>query len=317
MRENTWYGTKEAIFNYLELEKKMDSLKDSMLLDGKAIDADSTRSIMAKARTMAGMGPLAMDPDDDGYDPEQDPWSMSFRPGYLKIEKTPSGLAIINVKGMLVPSHSFFHAFFNDSVTSYEAIKDALNLMLEDPDCIGAVLNVHSGGGVASGMVECHEAIKRAAAIKQVSGYTGTYAFSAGYGLLCAASPVVAARTAEVGSIGVIMLHTSLKEMYEQMGVKHTVFRAGEHKALGQPEEELTETAKKEFEDSVAKVNSFFLEAVVSSRPVNMANHKEWAEGLTFYAEEAVNRGLVDGVGTFEALFKNQMVSHYLETHQE
>lgn len=320
MRDNMWYGKESSVHSYLELQQKMDKFREQMLSDSRALTAEDTRNMVAKARMMLNMTPLCMNPDDDsgdGYDPEQDPWSDAFRPGYLKLQKNPSGLAVIHVTGMLVPRHSFFHAFYADQVTSYEAIQDALNLMLEDDNCIGAVLNVHSGGGSACGMVECHDAIKRAAEQKPISGFTGTYAFSAGYGLLCAAKPVVAARTAEVGSIGTIMVHTSLKKMYEQMGVQHTVMRCGEFKALGLPEEELSEKAQKEMTEEMEKINNFFLEAVSTSRNVSMANRSEWGEGRTFFAEEALNRGLVDGTGTFEALFKNQMISYYLENTPE
>ena len=251
-----------------------------------------------------------------GYSSEKDPFDPGFRKGWSIMDVTPSGVAKIHVQGCLVPTFNIWQCVWPEDETSYEAINDALKLVEQNEDIISAVMVFDSGGGYACGMDECAANIRATSQVKQVSGYTGSYAFSAAYGLMSATSPAYAYQAAEVGSIGTYMVHMSYVRMLEESGIDPTVIRAGEFKALGLPQEELTDEAKALMESKIQEANGFFLRTVANNRGVSLSEQSKWGEGKTFFAQEAQNLGLLDRVGTFKDLFDRQVVSYYVSHNQ-
>ena len=75
-----------------------------------------------------------------------------------------------------------------------------------------------------------------------------------------------AGKTADVGSIGVICIHMDYTGFYKDAGIKPTVFRAGEFKALGNHLEALSPKAKEYLQTHLEKSCQIFIEAVASGR---------------------------------------------------
>jgi len=108
----------------------------------------------------------------------------------------------------------------------------------------------------------------------------------------------------EAGSIGVIAVLMNVSKVYKKMGYEITVFRGGKYKALGNPYEALSSTAKKIYQAKIDTMESFFLDAVAENRGIPRNKVKaQVGEGLTFFAEEAVSNGLMDEVLSFDDLF--------------
>lgn len=206
---------------------------------------------------------------------------------------------IIAVSGSLTNGYRWYHEFLDGTVTSYEAIADALDIAARDPDISQVVLRIHSGGGAVTGIDALGQKIRQVDGIKPVRAYTETAAFSAAYWIASSTREVIAgSRMAEVGSIGTLMVHTSIAKMAAEAGVEFTVFRAGKYKALGLPYEELTDEAKEYMQANLEKANSFFLEHVSLRRNLLMSEKGRWAEGKTFHAGEAKDVGLIDRVAS-------------------
>lgn len=224
------------------------------------------------------------------------------RKGEMLLEVTENGVGIIKVHGSLTNGHKWWHQYAVGSVTSYEAIIDALAIAVEDDSIESIVLDLSTGGGAAMGVDNAADAIYRANRRKPVRAHTATAAFSAGYWLAAAAREIVTTRMAEVGSIGTLMVHQSMAKMAEKMGVEITVFRAGKYKAMGLPVEELSDDAKEYIQADIEKANSFFLEHVSLRRNLTLSSKGVWAEGKTFFAEDAQAVGLVDRILSLEEL---------------
>ena len=210
--------------------------------------------------------------------------------------------AVLKVHGSLTNGHSWWHKAFPGYVTSYEAIKDALAIAVAEQGISQIVLDMATGGGVVRGLDSASEAIRRANTVKPVYAHTDSHAFSAGYWLASSARRLTASKMAEVGSIGTLLVLENYAEAAEKEGVKYYVFRAGDHKALGLPYEDLSDEAKAYIQANVEKTNKFFLEHVSRSRNLMLSEQKVWGDGKTFFADEAMSVGLIDQVTTLAEL---------------
>jgi len=150
------------------------------------------------------------------------------------------------------------------------------------------------------GLVTISQRIKRARTSVQGHAHTDSAAFSAAYWIASAAQKVTASPMAEVGSIGTLLITYEMTKAAEQDGIKYHVFRAGEFKALGNPYEELSEKAAQVIQNRLEETNQFFLKHVSTQRNLLMSDRQRWAEGKTFFAEEAKTVGLIDGVLTLD-----------------
>lgn len=225
--------------------------------------------------------------------------------GSYLIEKV-GDTAVINVKGSLTSSYAGWHKQFPSYVTSYESIVDALALATADNEVKRIVMNFATGGGSVRGVDVAGEAIRKANLIKPVTAHTDSHMFSAGYWLAANAGKITASKMAETGSIGTLMVLENYKDAAEKEGVKYHVFRAGEHKALGMPMEELTQEAKDYLQNNLDKTNKFFIDHVSTKRNLMVSERKNWADGKTFYAEEALSVGLIDKIATLSDLIPLQ-----------
>lgn len=210
--------------------------------------------------------------------------------------------AVVKVRGSLTPNYARWHSWFPNEATSYEALKDALHIAAEHEGAKTILMDMASGGGAVRGLDQVTETIRRVSAVKQVNAHTDSHAMSAAYWIMVSAKNVTGSRMAEVGSIGTIMVVATYANTEENMGVKFTVLREGEYKALGNPHEELSEKAKAELQRGLADANAFFLEHVSINRNLMLSEKSIWAEGKTFYARKAVEVGLLDRIVNLDDL---------------
>lgn len=266
-----WLGTEEALAALVETERMASANFVSMLDRHKA--------------------------HVDAFDADGEPRKGAY---LLTVQ---DNTAVIKVSGSLTKGYRWYHEWLDGQVTSYEAIADALEMAVDDPDISQIVLNIHSGGGAVTGLDALGQTIRRADARKPVRAYTETAAFSAAYWIASSAREVIAgSRMAEVGSIGTLMVHTSIAKMAAEAGVEFTVFRAGKYKALGLPYEELDDDTKAHIQADLEKANGFFLEHVSLRRNLMMSEKNRWAEGRTFFAGEAQDVGLLDRVASLDEI---------------
>lgn len=208
--------------------------------------------------------------------------------------------AVIKVHGSLVSSHRWWHEFYLGDIASYEAINDAIEIAVKAEGVTRLVLDCATGGGHVRGIDSVSRKLKWAKGFLEVAAHTDSHAFSAGYWIAASASRLTASRMAELGSIGTLLITYTMVKAAEKEGYEYHVFRAGEQKALGNPYEELSDEAKKVIQSNLDKSNTFFLEHVAQHRKLSISSKGIWAEGKTFYAEEALSVGLIDQVANLD-----------------
>jgi len=211
--------------------------------------------------------------------------------------------AIVDVVGpMISQDYAWADAF---GFTSYPRLIRKLEAAQQDEAVKSVVLAINSGGGAVSGLDAVVRSVKQlSAAGKTVTAFSSGYMLSAAYWLGSSADKVVIEQSASVGSIGVITSHYEESQYLQNEGVKATVLRAGQYKALASSVEPLTTEARAQIQAGLDHVYSLFVEHVAQARKVSYPTaDSTMAQGRVFYGQQALAIGLVDSVSPFESIF--------------
>ena len=206
-------------------------------------------------------------------------------------------IAVVRIVGILLYD---FH--LPPLATSARWLAATIRELAADKDITGILLDIDSPGGIATGVPEASDAIFAARkAGKTVVALINPLAASAAYWLASQANEIVAVPSAEIGSIGVFMLHVDISGALEKQGIKPTFIFAGEHKTEGNPLEPLDPEAQKFFQSQVDIVFRQFNEAVARGRGTIRARvERDFGQGRTFFSPEALRRDMIDGIATIE-----------------
>lgn len=213
-------------------------------------------------------------------------------------------VGVIPVKGPLINADIPDRWASMFGVTTYPGIRRAAIEALTDDSVTAIVLDVASGGGAVSGVVETAELLAKINdEHKPIYAYGDSMVASAAYWLAASAQKIKVSKATTVGSIGVISTHMEYSKQLKDEGVNATVFRAGKYKALGQPVEPLTDAAREQIQARLDATYTIFVEHIASRRGVDYsAADQRMGQGKEFFGQAAVAVGLVDGVGSFDDL---------------
>jgi signal peptide peptidase SppA len=210
-------------------------------------------------------------------------------------------LAVVTMAGPFISDDVWYAGYFG--LVTYPAISRMSDALANDDSIDKVILNIDSGGGDARGIEQASLALGRLTEAKEVHTYTAGVMHSAAYWLGSQGRTISSAKMAEMGSIGVLAVHESEARFLKDLGIDVTVFRSGEYKALGGSVEELTDKAKAVIQEQNDAVYWFFIDHISTQRTQLLAsNYETWAEGKTFFGEEAIAVGLSDAIGDINDL---------------
>jgi capsid assembly protease len=212
-----------------------------------------------------------------------------------------SGLvAVIPVWGVI--AHRTFDA--SSGMTSCDTISAWVKRAANDDEVSAVILDCSTPGGTASGVPELAAEIAAANKVKPVYGIANAEAYSAGYWLLSQCTEVSVIPSGGVGSVGVFMISEDWSEYLAKEGIKIDFIHAGEHKFEGARFwEPMTDETRAHYQAQVDRIYADFLKAVARGRGVTVAQVKKtFGQGRCFSAAEALERGMVDRVETFDQL---------------
>jgi signal peptide peptidase SppA len=209
------------------------------------------------------------------------------------------GVAIIPITGPLTKRVGWLSLFFGG--TGYAMIGEAVTAALNDPAVKAIVYDIDSPGGTVSGTEALGELIYESRAIKPSVAFANGTMASAAYWTGSAATSIVSENTAQVGSIGVLMVHYDFSRMDERIGLRRTYLTAGKYKALGNDAEPLSQAARDEFESQLNQFYQPFVASVARNRGTDAQTVQEkMADGRIFIGKQAVEAGLVDRIGNLQ-----------------
>lgn len=210
------------------------------------------------------------------------------------------GIAVIDINGPLAKNIDWFDRLVL-GMSDYADIQSAMREAMDDDRVNGIVLNIDSPGGTVNGLEETAAAIFGMRSEKPIAAFSSGMMTSAAYRIGSAAARVFAGKTADLGSIGVLLIHTDFSRLEERIGIKTTYLTAGKYKALGNPSEPLSDTARVEFQGWLDQLYTEFVETVSLYRDVETERALAMADGRIYIGERAVGVGLADEIGSLQS----------------
>ncbi len=230
----------------------------------------------------------------------QRPQQQSLRVGGFSFAE--GGVAIIPVLGTLVRRSTFLSA--ESGLTSYHDIEEMAEDAFTDPMVSAVLLEIDSCGGEAGGVFDLAEKLRRLAmdSRKPLWAVADEAALSAAYAIASAADQIWLTRTAEVGSIGVVAVHTDQSAADKEMGLSYSFIHAGRHKIDANPHEPLSDSARDSIQQDVDALHQQFAALVAGHRNLS-PDAVLGTEAAVYRGQAAIAAGLADRVGTLaEAL---------------
>ena len=210
-------------------------------------------------------------------------------------------VAVIPVWGMITQHPTWLEAY--GLACSAAGVEAAIRTALAAPEVSAIVLRINSPGGQMQGLPQLCEFIRGVRGDKPILGHADSNATSAAYMLLASCTEAWASPLAVVGSLGCFMVHTSTKGADEQYGIKRTMVRMPEGKAVATWDgEDLSEEGQKELMALVTAGYAAAVTIVAKGRKVGAAivQGERFGQGAILDAGAAVEGGMVDGVRSFQ-----------------
>jgi len=207
---------------------------------------------------------------------------------------TAMGTAVIPVAGSLGLGLTKFEKLTGG--VDMADVGNAIDEMLANPAVKRIAFQVNSPGGTVLGTPELADKVYN------IGLPTMTYAreliASGAYYAFSQTSQLLAAPSAYVGSIGVIMVDESYAEYYNQIGLKMEIFRAGKYKAANVGGEGYTDEMRAMEQERIDAMHEQFKQTVLRTR--SFADRADM-EGQVYPGAVAAQKNLITGLAnTFE-----------------
>ena len=172
---------------------------------------------------------------------------------------------------------------------------------MNDDEVKAVVIRINSGGGSAFASEQMWQAVRRLCEKKPVVVSMGGMAASGGYYMACAADYIVADPTTLTGSIGIFgMIPDMTGLLTDKLGLHFDVVKTNEASdfgALGRP---LNAQECQTMQAYVDRGYRLFLERVAEGRQMPTDSVAAIAEGRVWTGRQALQRKLVDRLGTLQ-----------------
>jgi protease-4 len=220
---------------------------------------------------------------------------VMFSPLLDMSDRAASGshTALIEVRGTIADKEA----------ASADNLIGALRAAFDDENTKGVILRINSPGGspVQAGYVydeirrlrDEHPNVKVYAVIADL-GASGAYYIAS------AADQIYADKSSLVGSIGVTAAGFGFVGTMDKLGVDRRVYTSGEHKAFLDPFQPPKADEARFWQQVLDTTHRQFIDAVKAGRGDRLKDkdHPELFSGLVWSGEQAMQLGLIDGLGS-------------------
>lgn len=211
------------------------------------------------------------------------------------------GVVLIQMDG---PMTKKFYSSTTAGCSTIE-IRRALRDAERDPSVSRIVLAIDSPGGSVNGTADLADEVARVAAVKPVTAYIEGLCASAALWVAAMATEIVASPNAlDIGSIGVFTALVDSSECFEDHGYKVTLVSSGGVKGHPMMGVAIPDDVHADVQATIDHIRDVFVAAVATGRKMEQSEVAELATGHTWPAAKALELGLVDRVGTLDAVLQ-------------
>lgn len=210
-------------------------------------------------------------------------------------------IAVVRIEGAIAPGRSRLDPFGAAGIAGADAIAELIRRAASDRDVVAIVLRVDSPGGdaLASDLL-WREVMQARRAGKPVVASMGDAAASGGYLVSTAAETILAEPSTYTGSIGAFAVKPDLSALLGKLGVNPVTLKRGQHADLTSLTRRWTDEERKLVEQQVLGFYELFLARVAEGRHLARDAVAKLAEGRVWTGAQALERGLVDRIGSLE-----------------
>jgi len=210
--------------------------------------------------------------------------------------------ALVYAVGDIMPGESASGPFGGGGAyAGAETIGRGLRQAARDDSIRAIILRVDSPGGVGMAADAIWREVGRARLRKPVIASMGDAAASGGYYIAMNGDAILAQPGTITGSIGVFSGKFSMRGLYEKLGVSRETVRRGRNAAIFSSWEPWTEEERAK----IRGLNESFYETFVAKAAEGRRRTPEEidavAQGRVWTGQQALDNGLVDGLGGLEA----------------
>lgn len=215
--------------------------------------------------------------------------------GYSSPEEAPEeSVAVIHINGAITK---------HDQYCGPAGMLTKANLLHRcdiHPNVKGIIIKQETGGGEGSAMRLFNEAVSKC--IKPVLGFVDDYSCSAGMGNLAACDMIIANnKLARIGSIGTYLTIADYTEHFAMEGIKLIDVYATASKDKNSEYYEALKGNLEPLREIANVYNDAFLELIETQRGDKLkADRKEWGTGKVYFADKALDIGLIDAIDSFD-----------------
>lgn len=203
-------------------------------------------------------------------------------------------IAVISVRGILGKHLSLMETLCGGC--DYDRVARLVGEAAADPDVRAIVLHLDSPGGTAVGCAETYARLGaiRAATGKELWAFCDTKACSAAYYLASACDGIFCTESASLGCIGSMLTIEDRSGQLAAQGIRRLTIKSAAMKDIGNPDRPPTPQEISELQQRIDFLGAMFKRDVLAGRA--RIAPEVFAQGLTYFGEQAVAVGLADGV---------------------
>jgi len=215
-------------------------------------------------------------------------------------------VAILPVVGPLFPRANLMTMSGGASVQS---LAYDFNLALADKSIDTIIMSYDTPGGEITGISDFAKMIRQGSKEKEVISFGYGFVASAGLWLATASPTVILGDTAEMGSLGVVAVYTSTKKRDDKAGLERMEIMSSQ--SPNKRPDPSTEKGRAQIQTTIDALADVFIKAVADFRGVETSEVlSKFGQGAMFVAEEAISRGMADGIGSLESLIADKRKSN-------
>jgi len=174
-----------------------------------------------------------------------------------------------------------------------------LNAVRKDPAIEAVVLRIDSPGGSAEASDRIWRELRRLEGTKPVVASMGDVAASGGYYIAVGATQVLAQPGTLTGSIGVGAGKLNLGGLYDMLGIEREVISVGEHSGFYASDRDFGDAERRRLRERMADFYRIFVARIAECRDSDPGEIEPHAQGRVWTGRQALQRGLVDGLGGY------------------